>query len=178
MEEKTLASTVLYEGQIIKVRRDRVLLPNGQESHREIVDHEPAVVILPVDAEGRFHLIRQFRKPLENVLIEAPAGLINPGEDPLVAAKRELLEETGLTALSWTPLYEGYPTPGFCNELYHLYLAEDLSEGTTSFDDDEYVEPHVLTSEQLEEHLNQGQLKDVKTTLAYLLYQRHRLSQR
>lgn len=167
LRETTLSSEPLYSGRIISVRRETVQLPDGRVGQREIVDHAPAVVVLAYE-QGGLHLIRQYRKPIESVLIETPAGLIDPNEDPLTAAQRELKEETGFTAQNWTFLLKGYPTPGFCNELYYLYLAQGLEKGKTQFDADEYLEPFFMPMSAIGAAIESGDIIDIKTILGYM----------
>lgn len=166
-QEKTLSSQVIYEGRIVNLRREVVELANGETSEREIVDHEPAVVILPVQSKDEIYLIRQYRKPFEESLIEAPAGMVNPGEDFLLAAKRELREETGLNAKTWVSVGQAYPVPGFCNEALILYLAFGLEHGETEFDHDENIELLKVSLDELSEWVKNGVIKDAKTQLLY-----------
>ena len=140
MEEKTLSSELIYKGKIISVRCDKVKLSDGRISNREIVDHSPAVVIIAIDEQDRICFVKQYRKPVESVLIELPAGCVDADEDILAAAKRELKEECGCIAKQWTTLQRLYPTPGFCNEEYCFFLAEDISFGSQSLDEDEAVD--------------------------------------
>lgn len=166
-QEKTLSSQVIYEGRIVNLRREVVELANGETSEREIIDHEPAVVILPVQSKDEIYLIRQYRKPFEETLIEAPAGMVNPGEDFLIAAQRELREETGLQAATWISVGQAYPAPGFCNEALILYLAFDLTHGDTEFDHDENIELLKVSLDEMAEWVQQGTIKDAKTQLLY-----------
>ena len=126
MTEKTLSSERIYDGAIIHVRRDRVLLPNGRTSVREVVEHPGGVGILAVDGDGMVLLVRQYRYAFGRTLLEIPAGKREPGEEPLVTARRELREETGVTADSWTPLGQLIASPGCYDETLYLYLAQGL----------------------------------------------------
>ena len=139
MIEKTIKSTIIFEGRAVNLRVDTVEGPRGVTT-REIIDHLPAVTILPFKEPSTLYLIHQFRKAVDQVLIEVPAGCIEHNEDPKQAAHRELQEETGFRASSMNKLGEMYMAPGFCNEYMHIYVAEGLSEGDSSFDEDEWME--------------------------------------
>lgn len=169
LEEKTLHVESLYEGRIITLKRHRVRLPNGQESWREVVEHPGAVAVLPVLADGRLLLIRQYRKAVEEVLIEVPAGKLESGEAPEVAVRRELWEETGLVAERLEFLFSFYTSPGFANEKIFLYLAwvgnSDVSQ-PPGLDADEFVQPLRLTLEEGLHWVADGRIHDAKTILA------------
>ncbi|MCM3465851.1 NUDIX hydrolase, partial [Bacillus licheniformis] len=121
--EKTISSQTIYEGKVITLKVDEVLLPNGHTAKREIVTHQGAVAVMALTDEGKLVAVRQFRKPLEQVIVELPAGKLEPGEEPLACAKRELQEETGYQAKDYTLLSSFFTSPGFANEILHLYLA-------------------------------------------------------
>ncbi|MBT6120194.1 NUDIX hydrolase [bacterium] len=168
-EEITVESDLIYSGKIVELRKDTVVLPDGTMSTRELVSHAPAVVILPLLNEKEIILVSQYRKVFEKTLLEIPAGLINENEDPLDAAKRELREETGYRAMSWTSLGEYYPTPGFCNEVYHVYIARNLIPGSQDLDDDERVAVKILSVDKLRDLIKNNSIKDAKTVLAFYL---------
>ena len=170
MQETTINSESLYEGRIVSLRQDTVTLSDGTITQREVVDHKAAVVILPFERPHTLHLIKQYRYPIQQTLIECPAGLIEDHENPLDAAKRELLEETGFRANTWTPLGGGYPSPGFCNEKFYFFVAEDLTRGETAFDSDERIQQYPLSCQAVESLLEQGELLDIKTQLLYLRF--------
>ncbi len=165
--EKTIRSETLYSGRILDLRLDHVTLSDGTEAIREIVGHAPAVAIIPFQAPDTVFLIKQYRKAAERVLIEIPAGLMNAGEDPLETAKRELAEETGFRAKTWTPICEGFPSPGFCEEYVYFYMATDLTVGETNFDADERIELIEMSLAELGEAVHQKEIVDIKTVLAY-----------
>jgi ADP-ribose pyrophosphatase len=126
---RLLASETIYEGRVISLRRDTVAMPGGGDSVREVVSHPGAVAVVALDGEDRVVLVRQYRHPVGGYLWELPAGLRDEdGEPPLETAKRELAEEALLGAERWSLLTTTYSTPGFCDELVHVYLAEELSE--------------------------------------------------
>lgn len=178
MQEQILDSEYLYHGRILNLRKDTVQLADGQQASREIVEHAPAAVILPFAAPDRLYLIRQYRIPARAVLLEASAGLLNPHEEPLAGAQRELSEETGLIARRWTKLGEFYPTPGFCEEYMHFYLAEDLSFGPQNMDADERIELVSVTLAEMDQMIREQKIIDGKTALIYLLFrQLHLCSQ-
>lgn len=173
MKEKVLTSTYLHRGRIVTLREDRVETAYGKQVLREVVEHAPAVAVFPFEFPNKIHLIRQYRHPVEKILIEAPAGLIDPNEDVLVAAKRELKEETGFSAKKWAKLAEMYTAPGFCDEYMTLYLAMELEDGDTDFDEDELIERHTLTFDQIEEAIKDGKIIDAKTIAGCLLVRRY-----
>jgi len=168
--EKTLKEREIFSGRIIKVKVADVELSNGGFSQREIVEHPGAVAILAVTDEQKVVLLRQFRKAVEEVLWEIPAGKLEKNEDPLICAKRELQEETGYTAEKWEKLCQFYTSPGFSNEILYLYRAEGLKLGLSNLDQDEFVEVFTLSRKELEELLEQGKIKDAKTLLGLLYF--------
>ncbi|MCC5909920.1 MAG: NUDIX hydrolase [Clostridiaceae bacterium] len=169
-EEKTLKSERIYEGKIINLRVDTVELPKQKYSKREIIEHAGAVGILAVTKDKKIILVKQFRKPVEEVLIEIPAGKIEPNEDTKLCALRELKEETGYSTKNIIKLMEFYTTPGFSNEVMHIYLAEDLEEGDAEPDEDEYIESIYLSINEAMEQISKGIIKDSKTIVAILAY--------
>ena len=168
LTEKTLSSRLVYDGGLLKVYRDTVELVNGATSWREVVRHPGAVVMVPVDGEGSVYLVRQYRYPYGKTVLEVPAGKLEYGEEPLPAARRELEEEIGARAGRWTPMGELLPTPGFCDELQHVYLARDLEFGASHPDEDEFLEVVRLPLKQAEEMAVDGRLEDAKTVAAVL----------
>jgi ADP-ribose pyrophosphatase len=145
---------------------------DGFEIHRFVVAHQGSAVVLPVDAEGRVLLVSQFRLPVQGKIWELAAGRIDQGEKPLAAAKRELLEETGLRARNWKRLATMYPTPGYVSELMHLYLATDLTQGDAQPMEDERIETRWFSRAELEKRIDKGRLPDGKTLAGLLLYWR------
>lgn len=168
--EKTEKESIIYQGKIIKVKELDIMLPNGLKSKREIVEHPGAVAILPTTEDEKLVLIRQFRKSCEEILWEIPAGKLEKEEAPLDCARRELKEETGYTAQNWTLLGRFYTSPGFCNELIYIYLATNLIPGETHLDEDENLEQYLLTPQQINQLLEAGQIKDMKTITALLFF--------
>ena len=166
--EKTLTSKLVYDGGLLKVYRDDVELVNGKTAWREVIRHPGAVVMVPIDNEGNVHLVRQFRYPYGKPVLEVPAGKLEYGEEPFPAARRELSEEIGAEAAKWTELGEMLPTPGFCDELQHVYLAEDLTFGDTHPDEDEFLDHVVIPFEEAVAMAVDGRLEDSKTVAAIL----------
>ena len=168
LTEKTLSSKTIFDGRILHVRRDTVLLPNGHQSTREVVDHPGGVGVLALDGQGRALLVSQFRYPYGQVLREIPAGKLEYGEDPAQAAVRELREETGAVAGSFQSLGELYPSPGYCGEIIRIYLARELSFGDASPDEDEFLGLERVPFAQLVEQVLSGEIRDAKTIAAVL----------
>ena len=168
LTEKTLSSEKIYDGAIIHVRRDRVLLPNGHTSTREIVEHPGGVGILALEADGTVLLVRQYRYAFGRTLLEIPAGKREPGEEPFVTARRELREETGAIAESWTPLGSLIASPGCYDEVLYLYLAQDLHYGATDPDEDEFLDVTYLPFDRAVAQCMDGTLTDAKTVAAIL----------
>lgn len=171
-EEETLESRVLYRGRILTLREDRVRLPGGKEGRREIVEHPGAVAVVPLLPGGKLRLVRQYRKAVEEVTLEIPAGKLEPGEDPLACAVRELEEETGLKAQNLTPLARFFSTPGFSNEMMHLFLAEELNPGNLAPDEDEILEQVTVLLPEALEMIARGEIRDAKTIAGILLASR------
>ena len=169
LREKFIGSKLLYDGKILKLRFDTVMLPDGQLSTREIVEHPGAVAIVPITEDGRIIMVRQYRHAVGALMLEIPAGKLDPGEDPLTCAYRELEEETGYSAGSLQYLSSVYTTPGFTNEKIHLYVAGQLSKTRQRTDDDEFIKVEIYTCEQLRSLIDQGIVCDAKTMLALLI---------
>jgi len=167
-EEKTISEEKIFEGRVISLFYQQVELPNGKTSTREIVKHPGAVAIIPVTDEGKIVLVDQYRKPMERVLLEIPAGKLEKGEEPLRTAVRELEEETGYEAAEWNHIQSFYTSPGFADEYIHIYLATGLrkKENSASLDEDEFVEVRELTLEECLAELQKGAIHDAKTCFA------------
>lgn len=174
MNERVYASQTIYDGRVVRLRLDTVVLADGHEVMREIVEHAQAVAIVPVDADGRVVMVRQFRLAVGRVMLEVPAGMIDPDEAVEVAAQRELQEETGFRAERLTRLGGFYVAPGYCTEYIHLYLAEGLSESRLDADDDERIEVEAIPLDDLLARIGSGEIDDAKSMCGLLLYARAR----
>ena len=168
LTEKTLSSEKIFDGRILHIRRDTVQLPNGAQAFREVVDHPGGVCVLALDGENRALLVSQFRYPYQEVLRELPAGKLEYGEDPREAAVRELREETGAVPGAFSSLGELYPSPGYCGEIIRMYLARDLSFGSTDLDEDEFLNVERVPFDTLVEQVLSGDIRDAKTIAAVL----------
>ena len=168
MQERKLSSEMKFDGKLIKVTYD-IADVNGKEAWREVVHHPGASAVVAIDEENRIIMEKQFRYALNDYLLEIPAGTLDAGEDILVCAKRELEEETGIIASEWISLGTIATSPGFCNEVIHLYVAKGLSKGEIHWDEDEYVEVERYTMDELLQCIKEETIKDSKTLSALLL---------
>jgi len=166
MNEITLSSQYIHRGRIVTLREDTVLLSSGMEAKREIVEHHRAVVVLPVLDTGEIVLVRQFRTAVGAAILEIPAGLMESNETPLEAARRELGEETGFVSACLTPLFEGFPTPGFCTEYMYFFLATELTSGAAHPDPDEIVETVTMSVSEMVAAIQARTIIDLKTIAA------------
>lgn len=169
-EEKTIHTKKIFDGKIISVQVDDVVLPDGNVSKRELVKHPGAVAVIPVTRDGKIVLVKQYRKPLERTLVEIPAGKIEPNEEPQITALRELEEETGYTTNELTHVTSFYTSPGFADEIIHLYMANDLEQLDEKIagDADEFIELIELTLEEAEQYIEDKKIYDAKTAYAIL----------
>mgnify|MGYP001146457267 CR=1 FL=1 len=172
MDEKTIKRKLVYAGKILNLRVDRVLMSNGREAIREIVEHPGAVAIVPVLPDGRIILVQQYRKPVEGVLLEIPAGKLEKGESAKACAIRELEEETGFRAGKIKKILEFFPSPGFSNESIHLFEARVLKKSRKNLQDDELIEVVSLTVSEIVRLINKGKIKDAKTIIGILSLER------
>lgn len=169
LTEKTLSEEYIYQGRIIKVRRDEVELPNGHKSVREVVEHSGGVCVLPLTDKEEVIFVRQFRYPYKEVILEIPAGKRDHGkESPLECGKRELAEETGAKAAKYTNLGELYPSPGYCGEVIYMFLATGLTFGDTNPDEDEFLNVEKIPFDKALDMVLSGEIKDSKTQCALL----------
>ena len=170
--EPTVATATPYQGALITVRVDTVRLPDGKEAVREIVSHPSSVCIVPVDGRGNALLVRQYRKAVESLLLEAPAGKMEAGEDPETTALRELREEVGHTANCLQALGAFHVAPGWCTQMMHAYLATDLVQARLDADDDEFIEVVRVPLAEIPGKIASGEICDAKSIAALLLAMR------
>ncbi len=167
-EEKTLSSELIYKGHIITVKKDQIVLPNGRKSSREVVQHPGGVAVVAITDGGELLLVRQYRYPYHKELLEIPAGKLEPGEEPLPAAKRELKEETGAVPEKMVSLGAFYPSCGYSDEVLHLYLATGLSIGEQSPDPDEFLDLVRVPFDKAVAMVQNDELPDGKSQTAIL----------
>ncbi len=158
---QVVASRAVYAGKVVGMRVDEITLPRGGTAIREVVDHPGAVVIAALDEDDRLYLVTQYRHAIGRCLLELPAGGLEPDEEPLAAAKRELREEVGLEAAEWVHLGSFYSSPGFANELLHAFLARRLAQAEANPDEDEELAVVSRPLAETLEHL--GDIRDGKT---------------
>jgi ADP-ribose pyrophosphatase len=170
---KLLKSKVLYKGKVFSLRRDTVIEPGGVRADRDIVVHPGSVVVLPIFQDGRVLLIRQYRHTVGDFLWELVAGRKEPQETPAVAARRELLEETGYTARRLRKLLHIIPTPGFVDEWLWIFAAQGLAEGAAHPEEDEKIIPRAFTLKQVDAMIRSGRLRDAKSIAGLLYYMRY-----
>ncbi|MER1985502.1 MAG: NUDIX hydrolase [Solibacillus sp.] len=169
-EETTITSQPIFKGRVISLKVDEVTLPNGETAKREIINHPGAVAVIAITDDGKILLVEQYRKALERSIIEIPAGKLEPGEKPEVTARRELEEETGYACGELTYIQTFATSPGFADEVIHLYVARNLTllEEAVALDEDEFVELMAVTVEEAEQMVADGRIYDAKTAFAVL----------
>ena len=165
LKETKIDGELAYDGNFLKVSRDRVKLPDGKITQREYIRHPGAVVVLALFDDGRVLLERQFRYPNDQVFIEFPAGKIDPGEASLACAKRELEEETGYTATDWHFVCTIHNAIAYSDEHLDLFLARGLTAGDARLDDGEFLETFTATIPEMLEMVKRGDITDVKTVI-------------
>ena len=168
LTERKVSSETIFEGCIIKVMVDQAELPNGKPAVREVVEHPGGVAILALEEDNTTYLVKQFRYPIQELLLELPAGKLDGPEDHLLAAKRELSEETGLEAEEWTYMGYEFASPGFCTERLHMYLAQKLSHRKQHLDEDEFLNVVPIPFQELISQIMDGTQTDAKTVAAAL----------
>ena len=165
LKETMVSSQTIFEGKIIKVTLDQARLPDGTLASREVVYHPGGVAVLALDDDNTVYLVKQYRYPIQQLLLELPAGKLDHGaeEDRLLGAQRELSEETGLEAAEWTYLGYTLASPGFCDEALHMYLARGLTRKRQHLDEDEFLDVVTMPFGQLVEQVMDGTITDGKT---------------
>ena len=168
LEEKTLHSEEIFSGKVISLHLQDVELPNGKQSKREIIKHPGAVAILAITDDKKVVMVEQYRKALERTIVEIPAGKLEKGEEPALCARRELEEETGYECESLELLTSFYTSPGFADEIVHVYLATGLTkkENSAALDEDEFVNLEELTLEEAQQYVQEQKIYDAKTIFA------------
>ncbi|MDE5943300.1 MAG: NUDIX hydrolase [Clostridia bacterium] len=166
--EKKIKSQTVYSGKVVTLEVDDVLLPNGKCSVRECVRHSGGAAVLLVK-DGKVLLVKQFRYPYDKEIYEIPAGKLNRGEDPLNAAERELEEETGFRA-KLVHLLDVYPSPGYTDEIIHIYFANDICNGTQHPDEDEFISHEFVDFAEVVKMIERGEICDSKTVAAVYKY--------
>ena len=166
-KEITKKEEYLYKGKILNLRKDQITLPNGKGAVREVVEHSGGSCIL-CERDNKILLVKQFRYPYKQELLELPAGKLNPGEDPAVTAIRELEEEGGILAEKVELMFEVYPSPGYTDEIIRIYRAVGIKETRVNLDEDEFLESVWLDKPTLKQMISNGEIKDGKTLIALL----------
>jgi len=173
--ERTVSVRNIYKGSIIKLDVHDVILENQKSATREIITHNGGVGVLPIAKDGKVILVKQFRKPFECFTVEIPAGKREKEEAPEKCAMRELAEETGIKAGKLSFLVEMLPSPGYTSETVYIYLAEDLTFGEASTDEDEFIEVFELQLDEAYDLIKKGEIKDAKTVIAITMAVNERL---
>lgn len=169
LKEETVKSELIFKGRIITLKNDDIKLPDGRDAQREYVCHPGGVTVVPITDEKEILLVRQFRYPYREEVLEIPAGKRDSAdEEPLACGMRELYEELGVTAENFRFLGKFYPTPGYVDEVIYMYAAWGLTFGENNPDDDEFLEKEKIHIDRLIEMIMEGEIKDGKTQAAVL----------
>lgn len=169
LQEEHLATKRIFEGKMINLRIDTVRLPNSNEAIREVVEHPGAVAVVPILPDGRVIMVRQYRHPIKQNLLEIPAGKLDKNEQPEDCAARELEEETGYCCGRLRHLTSIWTAPGFCDEIIHIYAGEDLIEKKQQLDDDEFLQVEIYDQNALQKMIREGIITDSKTLIGLYL---------
>jgi len=175
--ERRLDGEQVFDGRLLDVRRDTVSLPNGRTATREYIVHPGAVAIVPLTDDGRLVMERQYRYPVGQVLLEFPAGKLDPGESIQACAQRELAEETGYRAREWARAGLLHNAPAYATEIIELWFARGLEPGPRSLDEGEFIDVTVLSLDELDQAAGRGEVTDAKTLIALLWLHRWRAGQ-
>ncbi|MEA4815806.1 MAG: NUDIX hydrolase [Lachnospiraceae bacterium] len=163
-------SKLIYEGPVFSAYSDKVLMPDGSVAKREYIERGGAAAIVPVDPDGNIVFVSQYRHPFKKILLEIPAGMLEPGETPEVCARRELEEETGFISDDIAFLAEAYPAVGVCSEIIYYFMAWNLKKGKQNFDPDEFIELETHSLKEALDMIFSGEIKDGKTITGILMY--------
>ncbi len=166
--ETVVSRTEMFTGKVFTAEVMDITLSNGAPGKREIVRHNGGATIVPLDDDNNVYMVRQFRAPFQKILLETPAGKLEPDEDPRECAIRELLEETGLVAENVVDLGQMYSSPGYCSEILHMYLATGLTQGQANPDDGEFLNVVKIPLTKLLEHIEDGSICDAKSVIALM----------
>ncbi len=166
-EEKTVSSKTVFQGKIIDVRVDMVALPNGEIAQRDIVKHPGGVGIVAITDDDKIIMVKQFRKPIEKAIYEIPAGKLDKNEEVEKCGRRELMEETGAVADNFIYLGYMYPSPGFDDEVTHMYLATGLHFGENKLDEDEFLDVEYFTKDEVLNMIMNNEINDAKTVIGF-----------
>ncbi|MBR3844840.1 MAG: NUDIX hydrolase [Clostridia bacterium] len=168
LKETQIDSTPLFQGCVLNLRKDRVMLPNGETAFREVIEHNGGACVAPLDDQGNLLMVRQHRYAAGETLWEIPAGKLEKGEDPMLCAARELEEEAGCIAKELIPLGYFFPTPAYCQEKIYMYYAKELTPTKQNLDEDEFLEVAAIPFDQVLKMVDNGEITDGKTQLAIL----------
>ena len=168
LKETMVSTETVYKGIIVNVRRDKAKLIDGRITNREVVEHPGGGCVFALDNEGKVILVRQYRYPMQEVVLELPAGKLEKGEDPSDSGLRELGEETGLVPQTYLPMGVSFSSPGIMEEKIYYFFATDLVQGPVHPDDGEFLEVVRVPYEELLEMARKGEIKDAKTLVAIL----------
>lgn len=169
IEEQTVSSDRIYTGKVISLKVDTVEVPKKGYQKREIIEYPGAAGIVAITDENKVLLVRQYRKAVEKVLWEIPAGKLEQGESPKDCAIRELKEETGYSANNIKLIHKFYTSAGFSNQKIYVYLATDLEKGECNLDEDEFLELHEVDIKDVYEMIDKNDIEDAKTSIGLLL---------
>lgn len=167
-EEKTVSSKSVYDGKIIHVRVEDIVRPDGKAAKRELISHPGGAGIVAADAEKNIFMVEQYRIAARSMMLEIPAGKLEYGEDPLECAKREIVEETGYSVGKIEPLGDYYATPGYCEEVLHLYLGTELEWQGQHLDEGEFLNVKKYPLDELYKMVMDNKIVDAKTAIAIL----------
>lgn len=173
-EEKTTASRRIYDGRIVSLREDDVVLPSGIKAKREIVEHYGAVAVIALTDKNEIVFVRQYRKPAEGVMLEIPAGMMHKGEAAEATAGRELEEEAGYKARKILKVLEAYTSPGYSTEIIRYCIATDLIKVQQRCDEDENIRVELIGADKALNMIEQGEIKDNKTIVGIHLALKHK----
>ncbi|MEN6521350.1 MAG: NUDIX hydrolase [Armatimonadota bacterium] len=171
LAEKVISTKRIYDGKILNLRVDTVILPDGREAKREIVEHRGAIAVVPLLDTTKVVMVKQYRRSAGEVLLEIPAGVMEKDEDAETSANRELMEEIGYKAGKLTRMYSTFLAPGYSEEMLHTFLAEDLVPARAKADDDEFIEIVTIELSDAVKMIRSGEIKDAKTASGLLMAQ-------